>query len=266
MARTNIRMGWIPDLPDRRDHLYSAPPNLLVSLPASVDLAPKFPRPPYDQGQVGSCTGNGIAGAIEFDRAKQKLGPDFIPSRLFIYYNERAMEHTVNSDAGAMIRDGIKSVSKLGVCPEDMWTYEGDTTPDNGGTNNKVFTKPDPKCYTEAKKHVVVSYLRLVQSQSQLKGCLAAGYPFVFGFTCYDSLMSDATAKTGDISLPTDGEGVIGGHCVVAVGYDEATRLFKIRNSWGATWGNKGYGTIPYSYLTDSQLATDMWTIRTIKS
>jgi C1A family cysteine protease len=114
--------GWIPDLPDHRDHLYAAPPPRLTALPPSTDLRPQCP-PVYDQGQLGSCTANAIAGAIEFDQMKQGQTP-FVPSRLFIYYNERDIEGTVGSDSGAQIRDGIKSVAQQGVCPEPEWPYD----------------------------------------------------------------------------------------------------------------------------------------------
>src|SRR5690242_13868381 len=105
MPRTNQRYGWVPDLPDHRDHLYAAPIVHLQSLPRSVDLTAACP-PVYDQGQLGSCTANAIAGAIQFDRRKQGVS-DFTPSRLFIYYNERDLEGTVDSDSGAQIRDGV---------------------------------------------------------------------------------------------------------------------------------------------------------------
>jgi C1A family cysteine protease len=107
----------MPDLPDARDHLYAAPLATLGVMRPTIDLRSKFP-PPYDQGQLGSCTGNAIAGAIQFERRKQMLTPDFTPSRLFIYYNERVIEGTVNVDSGAQIRDGVKSVVKQGVCSE----------------------------------------------------------------------------------------------------------------------------------------------------
>src|SRR5262249_21513787 len=123
MTRKIKRYGWVPDFPDHRDHLYAAPVVNLSALPAKIDLRPHCP-PVYDQGQLGSCTGNAIAGAIHFDRVKQHKTPDFVPSRLFIYYNEREMEGTVSSDAGAQIRDGIKSVSERGDCPETQWPYE----------------------------------------------------------------------------------------------------------------------------------------------
>jgi C1A family cysteine protease len=262
-ATPRYPLGWIPDIPDRRDHLYAAPVVTLRHLPQAVDLRGQFPRVPFDQGQVGSCTANAIAGAIEFDRVKEKFRPDFVPSRLFIYYNERVREHSVNSDAGAMLRDGIKTVHKQGFCPEEVWPYDGRLPADQGGPNTRVFESPPAAVYQTASGYRATSYLRIVQNLGQMKGCLAAGYPFVLGFTCYDSLMSDQTARTGDIPLPADDESVIGGHAVLAVGYDESRRVFLIRNSWGTGWGDGGYGTIPYAYLVDGQLSQDFWTIRT---
>src|SRR5436853_3992768 len=93
------RYGWIPDLPDQRDQFFAAPFQALQSLPHSVDLRPSCPAV-YDQGQLGSCTANAIGGAIEFDQLKQHLAQTFTPSRLFIYYNERVIEGTVDADSG----------------------------------------------------------------------------------------------------------------------------------------------------------------------
>src|SRR4051812_16965636 len=90
--------GWMPDLPDNRDHLYAAPLLKLRRLPPKVDLRKSCP-PVYNQGDIGSCTANAIAAALQFDRRKQKLA-EFIPSRLFIYYNERSMEHSIPLDNG----------------------------------------------------------------------------------------------------------------------------------------------------------------------
>jgi hypothetical protein len=142
---------------------------------------------------------NAIAGAIEFDLMKQSLA-DFVPSRLFIYYNERDLEHSVPLDNGAQIRDGIKSVNQLGVCPETQWPYV--PTPPNPNTNvwpagARPAQKPPPACYREALNHQVVSYQRVSRDRAQLKGCLAAGYPFVFGFTVYDSFEGEAVKRTG---------------------------------------------------------------------
>src|SRR3989475_8334152 len=112
--------GWMPDVPDQRDLVFAAA--RVTTLPPSVDLRPGCP-PVYDQGQLGSCTANAIAAAIQFEQMRQKEPKPFAPSRLFIYYNERVMEHTVGQDAGAQIRDGMKSVNHIGVCPETDWPY-----------------------------------------------------------------------------------------------------------------------------------------------
>jgi len=242
--------GWVRDLPDSRDFLYAAP--LSAGLPTKVDLRPKCP-PVYDQGQLGSCTANGIAGAIEFDQSK--LGAKvFAPSRLFIYYNERAIEGTVSQDSGAQVRDGIKSVATLGAPPETDWPY-----------NIKLFAqKPPLQAYNDAKLDLVSSYSRVSQGTTQMQGCLAEGYPFVFGFSVYESFESEAVAKSGIVPMPASSEKSLGGHCVVAVGYDATKRVFIIRNSWGTGWGMKGYCTMPFEYLLDAHLASDFWTIRAV--
>lgn len=253
MAFTTARYGWIHDLPDQRDHLYAAPGAMLAALPSKVDLRPHCP-PVYNQGNLGSCTANGIAGAIEFDRMKQNLKPAFLPSRLFIYYNERVIEGTVNSDSGAQIRDGIKVVAKEGDCPETEWPYD----------ISQFAHKPSTQCYKDARKYKAIQYQRLTQMVNQLKGCLASGYPFVYGFTVYDSFESGSVAKTGVVPMPAPGEKVLGGHCVLAVGYDDSQQRFLARNSWGPDWGIEGYFTVPYAYLTDTSLSSDFWTIRLI--
>jgi len=250
----NRKYGWTPDLPDHRDHVYSAPQPVLAKLPSKKDLRSGCP-PVYDQGQLGSCTANAIAGAVQFEQKKQGVTV-FAPARLFIYYNERDMEGTVNSDSGAQIRDGVKSVADLGVCPETEWPYD----------INKFADKPTPECYTDATKCEAVGYQRLDSSNlNQLRGCIATGFPFVFGFTVYDAFESPEVAKTGVLNLPGPKEKVQGGHAVLAVGYDDSTQRFTVRNSWGKDWGIKGYFTIPYSYLTNSNLADDFWTIRILK-
>jgi len=244
--------GWIPDVPDQRDHLYAAPAQFLKALPASTDLRAKCP-PVYDQGQLGSCTANAIGAAIEFDRMKQRLR-DFVPSRLFIYYNERVIEGTVSIDSGAMIRDGIKSVASDGVCPETEWPY----------VISKFAQRPSKKCYQDARLDRAVSYQSIIQDLNQMKGCLASGYPFIFGFTVYESFETAAVAKSGHAPMPGWGERPVGGHAVMAIGYDESKQWFLVRNSWGGGWGLKGYFTMPYAYFIQPGLASDFWTIRLV--
>lgn len=250
MTRRAQRYGWIPDLPDQRDHMFAAAPEIMLALPPTTDLRPDCP-PVYDQGQLGACTANAIAGAMEYDQRKQKL-KEFVPSRLFIYYNERVIEGTVASDSGAMLRDGIKSVADKGACTETEWPYAVQHFTDS----------PSQPAYAAALANRAIAYQRVSQLLPQLKGCLAGGYPFVFGFTVYDSFESDVVAASGEVPMPAPGEKIVGGHAVVAVGYDDGTQRFLVRNSWGSGWGQNGYFTMPYAYLADGTLADDFWVIR----
>ncbi len=255
------RYNWKPDLPDFRDRLYKLPEKMAPdSHPAMVDLRPEC-SPVVNQGQIGSCTGNAIAGAIEFlEIQEEKLkgpdyfGPEFQPvSRMFIYWNERAMEGDPHQDNGAQIRDGITSVQTWGVCREFDWAYDP----------TKLFMCPRPTAYAQATRHKNIQAIRLDnRDTTQLKDCIAAGYPFVFGFAVYSSFESREVAQTGVVPFPTMADQFLGGHAVLCVGYDDSQGVFICRNSWGAWWGDRGYFYMPYAYLVNANLADDFWTIR----
>jgi C1A family cysteine protease len=272
------RYGWNPDIPDHRDYQYSDlrkkidEENIIVSdninpvreykvstidsiqipIPSPlsfVDLRP-MDSPIFDQGSLGSCTGNALAGALQFLEKKDKV-PYTALSRLFIYYDERVVENTVNIDSGAQIRDGIKTLVKLGVCSETCWPY-----------NIQNFAaQPNQNCYKEASKHRILSYYRL-NTLGDMLHCLDNGYPFIFGFSCYQSFESEEVAKTGIVNMPGKEEQLLGGHAVTCVGYDDNTQRFLVRNSWGISWGQQGYFTIPYAYLENRNLSDDLWCIR----
>ena len=252
----NNRHGWKKQANDERDFKYSvcrSPTEAVSLIPRSVDLRSKLP-PAWDQGQIGSCTAHGIAAALVFDENFQN--ESFImPSRLFIYWNERDAEGTVSEDAGAMIRDGIKAVAKVGFADEKMWPY----------IPSKFKVKPPQLAYDSAIKHKALQYMKLDNTNlTELKSCLAAGFPFVFGFTVFASFESDRVAGTGVLLMPGPKEQNMGGHCVCAVGYDDDKKVFIVRNSWGTKWGQTGHFEMPYEYITSADLASDFWTIRKI--
>lgn len=251
MIKHDYKFGWRRQLPDFRDFLV-APLTLeeAQALPPVKDLAALCP-PVYDQGQLGSCTANAIAGACEYEWMRQKKAAPYVPSRLFIYYNERDLEGTVPYDAGAVIRDGMKVIASEGICPESYWPYD----------ISQFTAKPSLKAYQEATKELVKSYEAVHQDLNSLKGQLAKGFAVVFGFTVYSSMMTSSVAATGNVPMPGRFDWPQGGHAVLLVGYNDETNLFKFRNCWGSGWGNKGYGTLPYAYVTDPNLAADFWSV-----
>jgi C1A family cysteine protease len=244
-------LGWIKDEFDHRDQWAS----FTVPIKPEYDLRDDFDLPAiYNQGTLGSCTGNGIAFCYQFEEMKQHNNNEFKPSRLFIYYNERVMEGTVDQDSGAQIRDGIKSINTEGVCDEKNWPYD----------ITKFTDKPTKECYDQGIECHSVKYERVEQSLDQLKGCIESGYPVVFGFTVFESFMSKSVAYSGVMPMPKKGEQILGGHCVVLVGFDDQCETFTVRNSWGESWGDNGYFTMPYDFVRNSHMCSDFWNIETV--
>lgn len=245
--------GWRPDKPDIRDYKRRVMRPFTGVLPSSIDLRDSNMPPICDQLALGSCTANGIAGAVQYERRKQGL-LDIMPSRLFIYYNERVMEGTVTSDAGAEIRDGIKSINAQGVCPEVEWPYDV----------GQFAVQPPDKCYTDAKLDISTLYMSVDQTLDLMKQCLASKFPIVGGFTVYSSF--ENVGANGLVPMPGSDEGVLGGHCTDIVGYLDSIQRFIVRNSWGTSWGDQGYCYMPYDYWTNQDLADDFWAIELIGS
>jgi len=251
----NAKLGWKRDLPDPRDFKFKiTSPLLMQELPLVVDLRDKCP-PVYDQGDLGSCGANAMGATFQFEQKKRGF-PDFMPSRLYIYYNTRVLEGTVNSDSGVTLRNSMKAMVNDGVCPETMWKYQ----------TCKFKRKPPQECYVEGRKNQVLEYLRVTHTLNEIKGCLAEGYPITFGMMLYESFMSDEVARSGKVPMPNfNSESSLGGHAVVAVGYDEHKKHFIVRNSWGRGWGDRGYFYLPYQYVTMPNLTADYWIIKLVE-
>jgi C1A family cysteine protease len=247
---TTTRYTVARDKVDPRDYMF-APKTVPAQLPSTVDLRSNMP-PVVDQGQLGSCTANAIAGAFQFDQMKEKINV-FAPSRLFIYYNERVLENTVSIDSGAFIRDGIKTINSYGVCKESTWPYN----------INSFTVTPPTAAYNEAKGHIALAYYRVNVSVNDIKTALASGFPVVVGISVYASFETMSVARTGVVPMPATRDQYLGGHCVLLVGYDNAKQRFIARNSWGTSWGDKGYFYLPYTYATPSLMA-DCWVVSSV--
>lgn len=223
-----------------------------VAVPDRVDWRSKLP-PCYDQGDLGTCTANATAGAIQFLQAIQGE-PLVMPSRLFIYWNSEALEGTQGTDSGAELRDVIKAVNAQGYCPESEWNY----------IDNRLSFEPDAKCYADAAKDLLLQYQSVDNTNlNALLQAIAIG-PVLGGFSVYESFESDAVAKSGIAPMPGPDEGMVGGHAILVVGYDTAAKVFICRNSWGPAWGQGGYFQIPFGYFTNPDLADDFWLLQRI--
>jgi len=257
MPRKTARYGWKPQLPDHRDigKVYAVP----IKLDAKVDLRPEFP-PVYNQGDTSSCTCNAFPACVDYERKRQGL--EFMnPSRLWLYYMVRKLEGTVGQDCGAELRDVLKVLVAQGVPRESDWVFDP----------SKLNNAPPDSLSTEAEQYKTLKYRSPYTNQVNLKAGLQLGYPFAFGFTVYDSFESDAVAKSGIVPMPNETkEGCLGGHAVVAVGYDDSISdptwakpgAFLVRNSWGPEWGQAGYFWMSYAYVTNPDLASDFWSVR----
>ncbi len=262
--RMDFTLGWLPDVPDYRDHtshskqvknLFNAQTPLCTGpLPDRVDLR-KFCSPIEDQRDLGSCTAQAVAGLVEYFENRAK-GEFLDASRLFLYKVTRRL-YGFEGDSGAYIRGTIRALRIFGACPEDFWPYD----------TKRFDEEPTPFCYAFGQSYKAVEYYRLwdpdpAQLLKQLRGSLANELPFAFGFSVYSSIWDPEVQKTGDVPVPTDGDRLEGGHAIMAVGYDDNSKRLLIRNSWGTTWGDHGYGTLPYEYV-EKGMADDFWVLVT---
>jgi C1A family cysteine protease len=250
LTQRNIRRyGWRPSAPDLRDHIADASELAILD---EVDPRADLPAV-FDQGQLGSCTANAVAAAVEYDAKLNGSDPGFL-SRLWIYFYERRLEGSpADQDTGAQGRDGFKVCQKLGVPLEQDWPYD----------ITKFSDEPPASLAGEAQQHRISNYRVVPRNLDSMKAILSNRQTIALGFTVYESFESPEVAKTGIVPLPNRSEKVLGGHEVLLVGYlKDQSNYGLVRNSWGTGWGMGGYFLMPWAYLLDANLATDFRTIR----
>lgn len=239
--------GWKKG-PERPKPFKFVRPHNLLGIPSQVDLESGCPEV-YNQEDLGSCTAQAAGALAQFLMKKLDL-PDWIPSRLALYWWNRLQIDTINEDSGASLQDAMNTLVKFGVPNESLWPYDV----------SKFKIKPDKPVWSDGYWHSVKTGLAVEQNLDDIKACLAAGYPIIFGFAVFESFETKEVATTGIMPMPKDGEKLLGGHAVMAVGYDDTTKMVKVRNSWGKNWGKNGYFYMPYEFITDPRLCDDFWT------
>jgi C1A family cysteine protease len=233
------------------DWKYRPRSSIVRQLPAVVDLRRHCP-PVYDQLHLNSCSANAIAAALRYSELREGRPQVSSPSRLFIYYNERVLAGVIGSNSAVPLRDGFRTIAKIGACPEPLWPY----------LVRRFRRHPAPPCYHQSQLHRAIAYYRIRRAVSQLRACLAEGYPFVMALAVHQSMMSRQVRRSGFVPVPTRRDPLRGGHAVLAIGYDHAKRVIAFRNSWGAAWGDHGNGYLPYDFFASPDLTWDFWTMR----
>jgi len=190
---------------------------------------------------------------VEYDLRRRFPERAFSPSRLFLYYNTRRRMGTVESPSGENVGDTLGAAKAEGLCPESMWPYDVE----------RVTESPPDECYTAAAEWSIRSR-KVAHTAERLRATLAAGNPVVISFYVYDSMMSDAVAKTGRVPMPSPNETIRGGHAALIVGYDDAAQVFIVRNSWGMGLGDNGYCYLPYAFVLDRRQAFEFHSVRAV--
>ncbi len=236
-------------------------------LPSVMDLS-SWCSPIRNQGSLNSCTAFAAAALLEYFARKAKDEYTSI-SPLFLYKVARNLMNSTG-DVGASVRETMKTMVAFGVPPEKYWSYEAD----------KFDEDPPAFCYSYAQSYKTLKYFRLDRPDLtkeillfQIQAVLAADFPCIFGFTVYSSIYNKENISSGCIPYPSKKDQVIGGHTVLAVGYNNYKEIkhsngrekptrgaFLIRNSWGTGWGQKGYGWLPYDYILKG-LTADWWSL-----
>lgn len=241
--------------PDPEDFERRPFPGVVGALPAAVDLRP-WMTPIEDQGALGSCTSNALAGAVEY-LVRRSRGETIDVSRLFVYYHQRLWDGSVREDVGASVADGIRVLHRLGAPIERAWPYQRDL----------FAVQPPEAIYAAAERQQISDWWSLEVDADALRGCLARGFPVVFGTRVTESFMRPRS--DGVIAMPSASDrddARHGRHALLLVGYDDARRVFVVRNSWGDDWGDRGYCYMPYAYVCERRWTRSCWAIRATES
>lgn len=218
-------------------------------LPKAVDLR-SWMTPVEDQGSIGSCTSNALAGALEYLIHREKNAHVDL-SRLFVYFGQRLWDDRVREDSGASIASGIRVLSRVGIPREASWPYAKDL----------FAVQPPEAVFQEAATHRVLDWWHVPIDGDALRGCLAAGFPVTFGTRVTESFVK--TPTSGMCGMPSGADDKKHGrHALLLVGYDDAKRVFITRNSWGYDWGDRGYVYMPYDYVLNRKWTQSGWAIR----
>lgn len=247
---------------DERDYIFKPPKEIhnlssidpknplsaKQSLPQKYFITdnPLYKSPILDQEYLGSCVANSVK-SMMFTVSTGKVDL----SRLQLYMCFREIDgSSLTEDTGGTVRGAMKAVAQYGVCQESIWPY----------IISKFARLAPSKAFTSTYKLNNFVYTSIKQDLEIIKSSLTLNLPIVLGIMIYSSFETPFVDKYGIIPIPdTKKERILGGHCILLVGYDDSKSYFKFQNSWGTNWGDSGYGYIPYQYILNTRLSSDLW-------
>ena len=205
-----------------------------------------------EQGDIDSCVPNCISTIYYYNTFKQGNHINFRISRLFLYYNVRKIYNELSDDAGSRIIDCIKILKKSGAPPEMLHPYH----------EKFMYKQPSELSVRLGKYCRLLGFKEL--NKDELKNKLLTNNPIVCGIKVYENFNNENTCKTGQVIMPSDDDEILGGHSIVIVGFDDEKKNYIFLNSWGKSWGDNGFGYIPYDYITDENLADEFFILTKI--
>jgi hypothetical protein len=219
-------------------------------LPSKIDLTADFERlglTPLAQGNRDDCSLFAVTALAEFESARRATNP---PPRLseefLIWASDRATRETGDQ---AMFYKAVDGLNALGICTADLMPYSGKPNP---------HRKPSREAIADAQPRRARWQVEWIKRWSldsrisdgqllEIKQALAKGHPVACGLRWPNTLNG---YKLLDVPPPDE---VSDGHSIAFVGYTDDTThggqgVLLFRNSFGANWGNKGYGVMSYAY------------------
>jgi C1A family cysteine protease len=200
-----------------------------------------------DQYNAESCTGNATCEALEM-LENMATGNAVLLSRLFTYAMARTIEGSLDQDTGSHVRTCFETLTLMGCCTEALWPYD----------LSQVCTPPSIIAQQQAAGHKTSAYYRITstgdQRLSDVQTALYNRLPVVIA-TDVGTAFQNLSGSLGPLSILDDD---LGGHALVVVGYDPTTNLYKIKNSWGTSWGLNGFCQFTADYLT-WDTTDDLW-------
>lgn len=248
-------LGWVPDGPSFADFALRSSPSLAAYVPEEHSLEPLFPAV-LDQGSAGSCVAHAVVAAERAVRARDAAPSAEVPirNRLVIYYLARRLDNMQGFDEGTRIRNAMRAITKMGAALESAWPYKPERVKDEPPLN--VLRLGFDSRNGTYRRIFATGWERV----DEVKLAIASGFPVVFGTDVDENFVDGRFAAAYPLSAPV--KNIAGGHAMAIMGY--RGDHFRVRNSWGISWGDRGDFWMHSSWLAHP-MTRDLWALESAR-